>query len=213
MSNTYTWSEHRERLIEATGDAPSAELEQRILDVFERHPSLVVAGVEHIADRYQRGLVRAPWVVLAKHVEEAATASARASAPVRDERDRDRARSRAAQWMRTVGLLFDTESELRDELFGERGMLRDFAGDSELAEGLVDLWRDLRPVAERIEYEAAERGRQDVAARAASRRPRPSGVERTATVAADPSFPPRSSLVPSQDEIEALLSGTLVGRE
>src|SRR3954454_21727117 len=100
MTATYTWSEHRERLVEATGDAPSTELEQRILDVFERHPALVVAGVEHIAGRYERGLVRAPWVVLAKHVEEAAAASARASVPVRDERDRARARSRAAQWMR-----------------------------------------------------------------------------------------------------------------
>src|SRR3954471_18256202 len=105
MTATYTWSEHRERLVEATGDAPSAELEQRILDVFEQHPTLVVAGVEHIADRYQRGLVRAPWVVLAKHIEEAAASSARASAPVRDERERGRARSRAGQWMRTVGLL------------------------------------------------------------------------------------------------------------
>lgn len=212
MNITHTWDEHRDRLVEATGDVPSSDLERRILDVFERHPSLVIAGVEHVAGRYERGLVRAPWVVLAMHVEEAAAASARASVPVQDERDRERARSRAAQWMRVVGLHFDSEAELRDELFGERGMLREFADDSELAEALLDLWRELRPAGEQIEREAVERGRLSVAARVAAARPRPSEAESTATVAGPPCTP-RPSLVPSQAEFEALLSGTLVGRE
>jgi hypothetical protein len=210
-TTTHTWDEHRERFVEATGDAPSSDLEARILDVFERHPTLVIAGVDHVAGRYERGLVRAPWVVLAMHVEEAAASSARASVPVQDERDRDRARSRAAQWMRVVGLLFESESELRDELFGERGMLRDFANDSELAEALIDLWHDLRPIGQRIEREAVERGRLNVAARAATRS-RPSEiVEGTATIASQTPVMPRSSSVPSDAEIDALLlTGTAI---
>lgn len=210
-TTTHTWDEHRERLVEATGDVPSSDLERRILDVFERHPTLVIAGVEHVAGRYERGLVRAPWVVLAMHVEEAAASSARASTPVQDERDRDRARSRAAQWMRVVGLLFESESELRDELFGERGMLREFANDSELTEGLLDLWHDLRPLGERIEREAVERGRLSVAARAATRSRPSEAVEGTATIASQTPVMPRSSPVPSDAEIDALLlTGTAI---
>jgi hypothetical protein len=219
-SPTYVWSEHRDRLIEATGDAPSAEIEQRIVDVFEKHPSLVVAGVEHIVGRFERGLVRAPWVVLAMHVEEAAAASLRASVPVRDERDRDRARSRASQWMRTAGMHFDREDEIRDELFGDSGMLRQFADDTELVDELLALWATVRPVGVQLEAEAVERGErfQVFSARMHEKPAAQSQLDETVEAGVDRSrpavdAPPSTRRQPSDDEIEQMLSGSLSGRE
>lgn len=158
----YVWSDTRYDLIDRWADSPRPELEQRIITVFENHPQLVIDAAEHIADRYESGLVRSPWAVLAKHVEEAADTATRSTRPVRGDRDRERARQRASQWMRTAGMHFDREDEVRDELFGERGMLRQFAGDTDLVDDLLELWHEQRPRGEQVEREAEERARRYV---------------------------------------------------
>lgn len=156
---SYAWSDLREQVIEACGNTPSAEQEQRIIDVFRQHPAAVMQGIEHVLDGHRRGIVRSPWAVLVTHVEKLATAIERTSVAVTDERERDRKVSQARQWMRSAGMHFDREAEIEDELFGERGMLRHWP---ELRGEMLTLWREVRPIGEQLDAEAVERGRRDV---------------------------------------------------
>jgi hypothetical protein len=151
---TYTWQSLRDTYTTEWIDSPNAQLEQRILDVFERHPQLVVEAAEQVDQRFKRGVVRAPWVILAKHAEEGAVVAERATVPIKGERDKAKAVERAEQWIRAAGVLFDREAEIEAELF-ER-MLRPYANDSELRERLLQLWHDERPRGELAEQEASE---------------------------------------------------------
>lgn len=60
---------------------------------------------------------------------------------------------RAERWIENVGLLYDHEEPVIEELFGERGMLRHQAGDAQLQERLLALWRRHRPRGEQVEQE------------------------------------------------------------
>jgi predicted amidohydrolase YtcJ len=153
----YVWSALRDDLIERWSDSPNGPLEQRILDVFERHPQLVLDSSEQIADRYARGIIRSPWPVLLTHVEKAAETAERADKPAKGERDKGGARKRAEQWMRTVGVHFAHEHEVDDELFGDFGKLRAYADDGELRQSMLDLWRSQRPRGATAERESEER--------------------------------------------------------
>lgn len=153
----YVWSDLRDALVIRWSDIPSADLEQRVLDVWERHPQLVTDAWEQIDERYARGVVRSPWAVLAKHVEEAAVIAERSSKAVTDDVDRTKAQQRGARWVRSTGIHFDRESEVRDELFGDFGMLRAYRNDDELVDALLTLWESERPRGERTEREAEER--------------------------------------------------------
>jgi hypothetical protein len=159
MSTTeYVWSVLRDDLVARWADSPHAPLEQRILDVWERHPQLVLDAAEHVAERYERGAIRSPWAVLAKHVEDAAANADRADRPAM-RRDKAKQRARAEQWLRATGVHFDLEREVEDELFGDRGMLRAYADDDGLREAMLALWQHERPRALRSELEAAGRMR------------------------------------------------------
>lgn len=153
----YVWMDLRERVIEAAADAPHAAQEQRIIDVFVAHPALVAEAVEHVLAGYARGTVRAVWPVLVKHVEELASNEERATLPVRDTSDRKARVARARQWLKAVGVHFDREPEVEDELFGDRGMLRAYATDRSLVDELLALWRAERPRGKRVEAEHEER--------------------------------------------------------
>jgi hypothetical protein len=158
MTIEYVWSTLRDDLIERWSDRPNGPLEQRILDVWERHPQLVLDASEQITERYERGIVRSPWAVLVKHVEQAAAAAERSDRPAQGERDKAKARAQAEQWIRAAGVHFDAEHELEDELFGDRGLLRAYGDDSELRDSMLALWHRHRPAIERVEQEAeAER--------------------------------------------------------
>ena len=112
---TYDWLELRERATSAFGAGVSADLEERVLDVFRRHPAIVSTSVEHVAQRFRQGLIRSPWVIFAKHVEEATRAVE--NVVVSDGSEKARAVKRAEQWMRTAGVYFDRVEEVDDELF------------------------------------------------------------------------------------------------
>lgn len=176
----YVWSTMRDDVIAHCGDTPSAAIEQRILDVFEHHPRLVLHAIAHVVARWDQGVVRSVWPVLAKHVEEAATSDARASKTVSDKGDRVKAREQGAAWIKSSGLYFDRESDVDDELFGSveldddgeplldesgkqrrfGGLLRAFADDAELRDELLTLWATERPRGERAERESEERQRR-----------------------------------------------------
>lgn len=151
----YVWNELRDAFAERVADAPSAVLEQRVLDIFERHPGLVSDALALIADRYEQGIVRSGWPVLLKHVEEAASAAERSAVPVSDDRDaaakRAKAIKRAQQSMRGAGLYYDREAEVVEELFDVGGILRDYQGDMQLVDEMLDVWRSERGRGERAE--------------------------------------------------------------
>lgn len=163
MSQVHTWIETRERAVGLFHDAPSAPLEQRVIDVFREHPALVVEAVAHVGARFEAGKIRAPWVILAKHVEQAVTPLENVSAS--DERDRTKAIGRCEQWMRAVGKHFDSEGEIVEELFGDLGRLRHWRKDERLHERMLKLWREVRSEGERIEDEADERAQRWMASR------------------------------------------------
>jgi hypothetical protein len=154
-----------------TGDGPNQTLEAQLVELFERHPHDVSAAVEHVAGRYERGEIHAPWVILLKHAQETVEVRERAnSATATDERGRDKAMLRARQWMRNVGIHYDLAREVEDELrhgftSGMTGGLK-ITNDEDIVE-LLGLWRQLRPLGEQVEREAEERGRRYVAQRKA----------------------------------------------
>ena len=158
MSDEYSWAELRDPFIERVGAAPSGPVEERILDVFVQHPQLVATGMTHVGERFDAGQVHSPWPVLAKHVEEAREAMGRGDTTASSRGDRQRLRARALRWVRQVGLLYDRESDVLDELFGATGMLRDYAADDDLASELLTLWRAERPRGEQTERAAVELG-------------------------------------------------------
>ena len=156
MSESYAWTESRLRAIELFSDAPSAALEQRVLDVFLEHPSLVVEAIEHVGRRFERGQVRSPWAVLAKHVEEAVRPLD--SPVVSDERDREKAIRRAEAWIRAAGKHFDQVEEILLELFDSRGLLAGF-DSPELRERVAGVYREARPEGLLIDEQAEMRAR------------------------------------------------------
>lgn len=154
----FDWLELRERAVELYVDTPSAALEERIVAIFEKRPALVADAIDHVAERFQRGLVRSPWAVLAKHAETLAAGSDRA-VKATDESERDEKVARAEAWVKTAGLHFDRPSEIVEELFGDRGPLKTWATDSDLVARMVELWNEQRPRGEQVEREAEQRGR------------------------------------------------------
>lgn len=67
----------------------------------------------------------------------------------------------AERWIENVGLLYDREDDVVDELFGDRGLLRHYAGDAQLQTRLTALWRQHRPRGEQTEREQVERAERN----------------------------------------------------
>jgi hypothetical protein len=66
---------------------------------------------------------------------------------------------RAEAWLRNAGFHLD-ESEAEEELFGERGLLRERAGDVILRSRLRSYWWSYQPARLRLEAEEAERAEE-----------------------------------------------------
>jgi hypothetical protein len=66
---------------------------------------------------------------------------------------------RAEAWIRHAGFHLD-EDEAEEELFGERGLLRERAGDVILRSRLRAYWRSYQPARLRLEAEEAERAEE-----------------------------------------------------
>jgi hypothetical protein len=69
----------------------------------------------------------------------------------------------AEHWVANVGLFFDSEDELLDELFGRHGLLRAHGEDTELQKRMISLWAGLRPRGEEVEQASRERASRNAA--------------------------------------------------
>ncbi len=138
------------------GDPPGANLEDELIQAYTNHPDVVERSIEKIALAHQAGKIRSPWGAL-KHEVAKAVDGARNPTHERGS-TRERAIQRAEQRVRNEFVHYDRWSEVEDELFGERGTLREHR-TPELYERMETLWTQLRPLGELVEHEAEERSR------------------------------------------------------
>jgi len=137
------------------GDPPGSQLEDELIQAYTQNPDVVERSFEKIALAHAAGKIRSPWGALKTEVAKALDA---ARNPSHDKgSSRTKAIQRAEQRTRNELVHYDRWDEAEDELFGERGTLRDH-DTAALRERMHKLWDDLRPLGELIEHEAIERG-------------------------------------------------------
>lgn len=192
-ATTVSWASVRQGAIKTFHEIPHAAVEQEIIDVFAVQPQVVIDAIERLAARVESGHVRSGWAVLRKELARAVEAPSSVTVELDD---RERRVANAERWLRNAGVHFDRESEVLDELFGERGTLKAWAGDELLRGRLLELWRTLRPKGERAEVAELERAAEWKASRARVQQALRSQKERletaqsgTRTVRADPANP------------------------
>jgi hypothetical protein len=150
---TYDWPTTRAQAIfNFGGDAPRADLEQRIMEVFAENPTLVIKAIEVVTKNYHAGKVRSPWAILDLNLKEATRPGTPLTAT--DTNDKTKRIARAEQWIRNTGAHYDRETEIVDELFGDRGLLQQYAAETSLVARMTTLWEQHRPEGIRIEEEA-----------------------------------------------------------
>ena len=161
MTTTYVWSELRDRAVQGFGgELPGAAPENAVIEVFERHPALVLATIEAVSEAKAQGRVRSGWAILRSRLEADET---KAETFATDASDRRKRIARAEQWIHAAGKHFDRASEILEELFdglgGDRSepLLKPWRSDEGLRERMVTLWREVRSEGELIEQQAIER--------------------------------------------------------
>lgn len=147
------WSVLYDRAVDAFGERPSGETEDRVLTVFRQRPEMVSQSLERTIRRFQEGAIYSPWIIWAKNVEEAAAGSVHGGVTAGGEQAREKQIAKARRWLRNVGVHFDRSHEVYEEMF-ERGPLRDYARDEDLVSMILTEWAALRPAGERVEREA-----------------------------------------------------------
>ena len=144
------------------GDPPGAHLEDALIQAYAEHPDAIERSIEKITLAFKAGKIRSPWGALKTEAEKAVDA---ARNPKRDKgAKREAAIARAEQWLRTAGLHYDRETEILDELYGERGTLRNHP---DTQPRILQLWNELAPLGVIVEQEAIERGLRNQTQRAA----------------------------------------------
>jgi hypothetical protein len=130
------------------GDPPGAQLEDQLIQLYTDHPQALERSIEKITLAYQAGKIRSPWGALKT---EAAKATEPARNPTHDHStSKTKAVQRAEQWIRNAGIHYDQQTEIEDELYGERGRLREHP---ETRDRLINLWIELRPLGQAAELE------------------------------------------------------------
>jgi len=155
VQDRYEWAQVREDAVERfNGELPHAETEAEIIEVFEQHPSVVLRGVQEVAEAVANGRARSGWAVLRARVKGA-------NDPLREAtaygNERELAVQQAERWIVNAGLHVDRPEEIESEFFGEGGSLERWAGDVTLKKRLIALWCERRPVGIQVEAEQAER--------------------------------------------------------
>lgn len=132
------------------GDPPGAALEDELIAAYTDHPQAIERSVEKITLGFKAGKIRSPWGALKTEV---AKATDNARNPTHDRgATKTKAVARAEQWIRTAGIHYDRWTEVADDLFGERGRIREHH-TPQLEQRLMGLWQDHRPDAEHTERE------------------------------------------------------------
>lgn len=130
------------------GDPPGAQLEDWLIQQYAEHPDPVQRSFEKIALGYKAGKIRSPWGALKAEVGKAVDAARNPTHASAKTREADL--QRAMQNVRNALLHFDRETEVLDELFGDRGSLEDTPANREK---VIETWRKLRPLGEQTERE------------------------------------------------------------
>lgn len=133
------------------GTTPHPDTAAAIAAVYAKSPSAVIRAIDRVAQEHEDGNIRSPWGILRSRVQQI-TVTTKSNARANDT---EKAVARAEQWMRTTGLHYDRATELLDELYGDRGRLRDHP---QTRDRMLELWRELRPEGERLDAEAVEAG-------------------------------------------------------
>lgn len=162
------------------GDPPGSALEDELIQAYAANPDVVERSFEKIALAHQAGKIRSPWGALKTEVAKALDA---ARNPSHDKgSSRTKAIQRAEQRIRNELLHYDRWEEAEDELFGDRGTLRQHDNPT-LRQRMETLWTELRPAGELIEHEAIQRGllhqeqRARLAAKKTAESPDPGNLE------------------------------------
>jgi hypothetical protein len=145
----YHWQDTYRRACQLFKTRPNAEQEQAVLEAFQEGPRFVIEETERIGAAVESGHVRSGWAVLYKVVT-----SQVADITVSDVGERTKRIKKAELWIEYAGCYFDRETELLDEVFGSRGLLRQWAKDDTLRERILAKYRELRPNAENLERES-----------------------------------------------------------
>ena len=152
----YHWPDTRNKAIQAfNGDTPGDQIETAILTHFQEHPNRVNTLIDAIGRRVAQGQVRSGWAILHHELEHAPT-----DITATDNRERANQLRLAETWIRNTGGYIDRQTELEDELFGDRGRLRHWP---ELRDQTIACWLEQRHRFEAAEREAEERGRRNAA--------------------------------------------------
>jgi len=134
------------------GQMPYPETSNDIASAYQRAPQTVLRMADQVAALYLDGTAQNPWGMLryrAKTIPATEGAATKGT-------NREKAVERAEQRIRNELLHYDRWTEVEDELFGDRGTLRQH---SELKTRMNELWDELRPLGVIVEHEAEERSR------------------------------------------------------
>jgi len=108
----YSWSDVYARGVELFGEAPGAQLEQDILEVFERVPKRVSSVVEHVGKQIRGGVdIHSGWAVVRNRLGQAPLEDVRAS----DADERRKRWQRCRNWIRNAGIYLGRE-QVAEEL-------------------------------------------------------------------------------------------------
>lgn len=148
MSAVMVWSDLRDKAVQAFRSFPSARDEQQLLEAFQRAPVAVAAALSKVSGRFEAGKITAPWRIWVLEV------TSRGDVSVDVGPEKHARQTRAEQWIKQAGAHLDRWDEMRDELFGDRGVLRDWP---DLEDGIRDQWEAAKPASERAERDQEER--------------------------------------------------------
>lgn len=138
---TYSWAETRERAAKAFGGRwPDAELEAELIEEFRERPAFVVDAIADVSRGFQAGRVHSPWPFLRTRIRQRPAVDV----VITDDSQRDKKIAVTEAWIKSTGRQFPTADELEDELFGDRGRLRQWSGDELLRERLMKQWLELQ---------------------------------------------------------------------
>lgn len=159
------WATLRDQAIKAfNGELPNATTEQDLIDAFTTNPLAVTKTLNDVAEQHANGKTRSGWAVWRSRTLAVHNAT---NITVQIEDDRETKIAKAEAWIRNAGLHYDRETEIEDELFGDLGLLRNWAADEQLRQRILNLWRQKRPAGEQTEREQIERAEKWKATRAA----------------------------------------------
>jgi hypothetical protein len=150
------------------GQMPYPETSEDIAAAYQRAPQTVLRMADQVAALYMDGTAQNPWGMLRYRAKTIPATEGQASRGT----NREKAIARAEQRMRNELLHYDRWPEVEDELFGDRGTLRQHDNPT-LRQRMEALWTELRPAGELVEAEAIERGlrNQEHRARLAAKKP------------------------------------------